>query len=220
MCGVSEVRRANSTPQKSRKGRLFLTYLEIALANSESAVTNRTPELLIAARERSVTLLSRKADYALLILSYLHQHKTGGTARAVADQFGLSRPFVANILKQLCQQKLVVSHRGVKGGYSLARDAASVTLADLLEAVEEDFRLTVCNTSEYAEDTSCEHAATCTVKGPLGEVHARLVGVLRGVSLAELFDPSARPTVPVMSLTVLNADAGGCAAPPVESFPA
>ncbi len=167
-----------------------------------------------------MTLLSRKADYALLILSYLHQHKTGGTARAIADQFGLSRPFVANILKQLCQQKLVVSHRGVKGGYSLARDAASVTLADLLEAIEEDFRLTVCNTSEFAEDTSCEHSATCTVKGPLAEVHSRLVSVLRGVSLAELFDPSARPAVPVLSLTVLNPSAGGCAATPVESFPA
>lgn len=167
-----------------------------------------------------MTLLSRKADYALLILSYLNQHKTGGTARAVADQFGLSRPFVANILKQLCQKKLVVSHRGVKGGYALARDASSVTLADLLEAVEEDFRLTVCNTSDHAEDTSCEHSGTCTVKGPLAEVHARLVGVLRGVSLAELFDPKAQPSVALMSLTVLNPSAGGCAAAPVESFPA
>lgn len=165
-----------------------------------------------------MTLLSRKADYALLILSYLNEHKTGGTARAVADQFGLSRPFVANILKQLCQQKLVVSHRGVKGGYALARDAASVSLAELLEAVEEDFRLTVCNGIE-AEPHECEHSGTCTVKGPLAEVHARLVGVLRGVTLAELFDPKAQPAV-LHSLTVLNAPANACVAAPVESFPA
>jgi len=163
-----------------------------------------------------VTLLSRKADYALLILSYLNEHKTGGTARAVAEQFGLSRAFIANILKQLCQKKLVVSHRGVKGGYALARDAASVTLADLLEAVEEDFRLTVCNNSEHAHDATCEHSANCTVKGPLAEVHARLVGVLRGVSLADVFG-SARPSA-LQSLTLLNAPATACA--PVESFPA
>lgn len=163
-----------------------------------------------------MTLLSRKADYALLILSYLHQHKAGGTARAVAEQFGLSRPFVANILKQLCQKKLVASHRGVKGGYALARDVASVSLAELLEAVEEDFRLTVCNTTDHVHDATCEHSGTCTVKGPLAEVHGRLVGVLRGVTLAELFDPHARPSA-LQSLTVLNAPA--CAAP-VESFPA
>jgi len=143
-----------------------------------------------------VTLLSRKADYALLILSYLHQNKTGGTARAIAEQFGLSRPFVANILKELCQKEFITSHRGVKGGYALARDAATISLAELLEAVEEGFRLTVCNntSAEGAAEHACSHAGTCTVKGPMAEVHQRLMGVLRGVTLLELFDPKAKPS--------------------------
>ena len=71
-----------------------------------------------------MTLLSRKADYALLILSHLHRRPEGATARAIADKFELSRAFVANILKELCNKGFVVSHRGVKGGYSLGRDAA------------------------------------------------------------------------------------------------
>ena len=58
-----------------------------------------------------MTLLSRKADYALLILSYLHQ-KTG-TARAIAEKHGLSQSFVANILKELCHRGFVAGHRGV-----------------------------------------------------------------------------------------------------------
>ena len=156
-----------------------------------------------------MTLLSRKADYALLILSYLHQHKAGGTARAIADQFGLSRPFVANILKELCQKEFITSHRGVKGGYALARDAARTSLAELLEAVEEGFRLTVCNSATdaaTAEDT-CSHAGTCTVKGPMAEVHQRLMGVLRGVTLVELFDPKAKPSA-LHALPLLAA--GGC----------
>lgn len=143
-----------------------------------------------------MTLLSRKADYALLILSYLYQNKTGGTARAIAEQFDLSRPFVANILKELCNKDFLTSHRGVKGGYALARDAGTISLAELLEAVEEGFRLTVCNHTSAAHSTedACSHASTCTVKGPMGEVHARLIGVLRGVTLAELFDPKAKPS--------------------------
>ncbi len=169
-----------------------------------------------------MTLLSRKADYALLILSYLHQHKTGGTARAIADQFGLSRPFVANILKELCQKEFITSHRGVKGGYALARDAARTSLAELLEAVEEGFRLTVCNSATdadaaTAEDT-CSHAGTCTVKGPMAEVHQRLMGVLRGVTLVELFDPKAKPSA-LHALPVLAAK-GCCSSAPVETFPA
>ena len=171
-----------------------------------------------------MTLLSRKADYALLILSYLYQHKTGGTARAIAEQFDLSKPFVANILKELCQKEFVSSHRGVKGGYALARDAGTISLAELLEAMEEGFRLAVCNhTTEAAADSAtvagaCSHASTCTVKGPVAEVHQRLMGVLRGVTLAELFDPKAKPSA-LHALPVLAAG-GCCSSGAVETFPA
>jgi Rrf2 family protein len=151
-----------------------------------------------------VTLLSRKADYALLILSYLYGKTVGGNARAIADQFGLSRSFVANILKELCQKGFVVSHRGVKGGYTLARLAESISLAELLESVEDGFRLTTCSSSHHPNEDTCSLADVCTVKGPMAEVHRRLIAVLRGVSLAELFDPTAPtpsgyPSLPMLA---------------------
>jgi len=146
-----------------------------------------------------VTLLSRKADYALLILSYLFERPVGGTARAVAEQFGLSRSFVANILKELCQKGFVVSHRGVKGGYALARPADAITLAELLEVVEDGFHLTACN----HDDHSCSLTAVCTIRGPVAEVHRRLIEVLRGVSLAELFDPGFPKPLPFPALSLL-----------------
>ena len=167
-----------------------------------------------------MTLLSRKADYALLILSYLYQHKTGGSAKAIADQFGLSKPFVANILKELCGKEFVTSHRGVKGGYALARDAGTISLAELLEAMEEGFRLAVCNhaTDAAHAEGSCSHAGSCTVKGPMAEVHQRLMGVLRGVTLGELFDPKAAPSA-LHALPVLSSSKS-CCGTAVESFPA
>ena len=140
-----------------------------------------------------MTLLSRKADYALLILSLLYQRSEGATARAIADKFELSRAFVANILKELCQKGFVVSHRGVKGGYALARDAASISLADLLESIEEGFHLAMCNSTSGGDEESCSHATLCTVKGPMAAVHGRLMDVLRGVQLAELFGPRHDP---------------------------
>jgi Rrf2 family transcriptional regulator, cysteine metabolism repressor len=153
-----------------------------------------------------VTLLSRKADYALLILSYLYQKPVGGTARAIAEKFGISHPFVANILKELCQNGFVQSHRGVKGGYALARDASSITLAELLESVEDGLRLTMCNSGGQHEHENCALMGVCTLQGPISEVHHRLLVVLRGVTLAELFDssgklpqPAALHTLPMLS---------------------
>ncbi|MGL4420577.1 MAG: RrF2 family transcriptional regulator [Gemmataceae bacterium] len=133
-----------------------------------------------------MTLLSRKADYAFLILAYLHRSNTGGTARAIAERYQLSRPFVANILKELCQKGFCESHRGVKGGYTLRREKRMTTIAELLEALEDGFQLTVC--SEHNPGTAtCEHQNVCPVKGPLNDIHQRIRRVLESITLEELF---------------------------------
>jgi len=134
-----------------------------------------------------MTLLSRKADYALLILQYLHSNGTGN-AREIAEKFQLSRAFVANILKELGAKGYVTSTRGVKGGYVLARASTAVTLAELLEALEEGFKLTVCN--DHAPEGNCEVEHICPVKQPMTEIHRRLMEVLQGITLADVFLPA------------------------------
>ncbi len=139
-----------------------------------------------------MTLMSRKVDYALLILAYLDRKTEGGCARAIADRYGLSKGFVANILKELCHKGFVASHRGVKGGYVLRRAAEDVNLAELMEALEESFHLAECNKGGI---DPCALASLCPVKGAIAEVHRRIRDVLRGVTLAELLRPAegARP---------------------------
>jgi Rrf2 family protein len=135
-----------------------------------------------------MALLNRKVDYALLILSYLHHTPEGGCARAIAGRFGLSRGFVANILKTLCRKGFVASHRGVKGGYLLRPEAAARTLADLMDCLGEGFYLAECNRA--APDECCPLYVACPVKGPVAEVHRRVREVLVGVTLAEIFGQS------------------------------
>ena len=149
-----------------------------------------------------MTLLSRKADYAMLIVSYLHHKPEGGNARAIAERFGLSRPFVANILKELCHRSYVVSHRGVKGGYALKESARAVTLADFLASIDEGFRLTLCNHTADPTDV-CSLEASCPVKGPLSDIHRRIVDVLRGVTLADVVAPPPISPAPAAGLLPL-----------------
>ena len=134
-----------------------------------------------------MTLLSRKADYALLILSFLHTQGSGN-AREIAAKFGLSRAFVANILKELGHKGFVTSTRGVKGGYVLQRASATITLAELLEAVEDGFQLTLCN--EHVGESNCVVEHVCPVKGPMIEIQRRIMALLRGVTLADIVAPT------------------------------
>src|SRR5438477_3472797 len=105
-----------------------------------------------------MTLMSRKVDYALLILSFLDQKHEGGCAREIADRYELSKGFVANILKELCHKGFVASHRGVKGGYVMRRTADAISLADLMEALDESFHLAEC-TRPGDSGKSCTVAA-------------------------------------------------------------
>ena len=132
-----------------------------------------------------MALLNRKIDYALLILCYLHQHPGGGCARAIAGRFGISRAFVANILKDLCQKGFVLSHRGVKGGYVLRDTAGRSTLAALIDALDDRVQLAECNTA--APEGCCSLALTCPIRAPIAEVHDRLRAVLEQVTLREIF---------------------------------
>ena len=133
-----------------------------------------------------MVLLNRKIDYALLILCYLHHKAMGACAREIAAHFDISRPFVANILKDLCHKGFVASHRGVKGGYVLLPTTADLTLADLLDSLDDEkVRLAECNQDRPQE--CCSLADTCPIRGPIEEVHARIRGVLENVKLVELF---------------------------------
>src|SRR5262245_308349 len=138
-----------------------------------------------------MTLMSRKVDYALLILAYLDRKVEGGCAREIANRYGLSRAFVANILKGLCHKGFVASHRGVKGGYVLLRSAADVRLTELMEALDEPFHLTECNKTASGE--VCSLNRICPLRRPVAEVHRRVREVLGNVTLAELFPPPAVP---------------------------
>jgi Rrf2 family cysteine metabolism transcriptional repressor len=131
-----------------------------------------------------MALLSRKVDYALLILSYLHHKTEGGCARIIADQFGLSRAFVANILKRLCNKGFVISQRGTKGGYVLHQPADEVYLTDVMDALDERFHLAEC--CQELADEGCIVFGVCPIKGPMAQIHHRIRDMLANITLAEL----------------------------------
>ncbi|HKB04792.1 MAG TPA: Rrf2 family transcriptional regulator [Gemmataceae bacterium] len=149
------------------------------------------------------TLLSKKTDYALLILSHLYDRPEGGSAREIADRFGLSKAFLANILKELCQKGFLVSHRGVKGGYALRHPADRISLAELLSALEDGWKLTTCADEEETAEHECSVHNLCPIRGPLNEIHKALIGALKDITLADVFRPRPGATMtfqPVLSI--------------------
>ncbi len=139
--------------------------------------------------------LTRKTDYALIALSYLTaQHADGGmpvSAKRIAETFGLPAPLLMNILKDLANAKVLTSTRGPRGGYRLATDPASLTLLEVVTAMEGPVRLAACSDGLPVVGQGCELANTCPIRGTVRSLHNRINRFLGEVTLQDLHDERA-----------------------------
>lgn len=135
--------------------------------------------------------LNKKVDYAIVILSHLATVGKVISATEIASSYQLSRPLAANILKQLTQAGFVTSTRGAKGGYGLAQAPETITIGDVVRAIDGEFALTECTVpyGDGTNDTTCEIAGCCPVRLPLQYVHDRVSRVLDELTFAEITQP-------------------------------
>jgi DNA-binding IscR family transcriptional regulator len=98
----------------------------------------------------------------------------------------------------------------------LLRPAEDVSLAELLISLEDGFQLANCNSHVHGEggDDECTVLHICPIRGPIGELHRRILDSLRAVSIAELFQSSAPAPAfqPVLSTLTLREACAGAAA--------
>ena len=128
--------------------------------------------------------LSKKADYALIAMKHLAQKREAGSssAREIAEQYDIPIELMAKVLQRLVRTGLLTSQQGTRGGYALSRSSGSITVADVIQAIDGPFTVTSCST----ENNSCEQYGKCSIRDPLWRIKERIVAALGTVSLAEM----------------------------------
>ncbi len=144
--------------------------------------------------------LSKKADYALMAMKHLAV-KTDApsiSAREIAEQFDIPIELMAKVLQRLVQRGLLTSHQGTRGGYQLAKPTTSISVADVIQAIDGPLTVTACST----EDEQCGQFAKCNIRDPLWRIKDRIIAALATVSLAEIAaDTPLEETAIPISLT-------------------
>ncbi len=128
--------------------------------------------------------LSRMIDYGVVILSQMsYRREEIATAPELAEATGLPAPMVSKVMKSLARSDLVISHRGVRGGYTLSRGPEDISVASIVEALEGPVALTAC---VDASDAHCRVESLCPIRGGWEKVNDAIRGALEAVSLADL----------------------------------
>jgi FeS assembly SUF system regulator len=130
--------------------------------------------------------LSHLADYAVVLMSAAARRPEGArlSATELAQETGVPLPTAQKLMGQLAGCGLLSSVRGAGGGFTLARPAVEISLADIVEAVEGPIAMTVC--SGHEGPSECALDAHCRVKPHMGVVGNAVRGALGAVSLTEL----------------------------------
>ena len=128
--------------------------------------------------------ISKLTDYGVVLMADLARRGTG-ELHAVADlssNTGLPRPTVSKVVKLLAKDGLLSSVRGAHGGYRLSRDPETISVAQIVTAMQGSIALVDC----LDDSNPCSHEATCALKGPWERINRVLHAALEELSLANI----------------------------------
>ena len=103
--------------------------------------------------------INLESDYAVRIVQYLAQSNERRDAQSIADSNCVSLRFTLKIMRKLVAADIVQSFKGAHGGYTLSRPASSITLRQVIEAVEGPYRFSRCVDNGYA--CNCSSVTAC-----------------------------------------------------------
>lgn len=139
-------------------------------------------------------IFTTKAEYGVRVMAHLAERdgRDPVSLGVIAEAEGLPLAYLEHLVQRLRRAKLVTSRRGARGGYALARSADTITMAEVVSALEGRIAPIECITSgidadgaavcarEVATDRACPSKLLWT------RVQGAIVGTLEDISLSDL----------------------------------
>jgi len=128
--------------------------------------------------------LSKRSEYGLIAIRHIAAHREVLAAKEIATLYGIPFDLLAKVLQKMARNGLLISHQGVRGGYTLARPASEIPVSAIIHAIEGTAPAIAQCMAEGAE--TCTVFTVCTIKSPLGKVQANIERAFSAMTLAEI----------------------------------
>jgi len=131
--------------------------------------------------------ISRSTDYGLLATVYLVRHPGKVVnAREIAGFYALPLPMIAKVLKVLHEGRIIVSRRGVEGGYVFEGDPTRITLGQMLEVLEGPWDLVACESLDTEGHGVCSIRLDCPSRGFMFGINRAIKDAFEQITLVDL----------------------------------
>ena len=130
-------------------------------------------------------LLTKKSEYALLSLISIAKSTEPKNVDELSRELNISKSFLAKIMQNLAKQNLVISHRGVNGGFALNKSWENITILEIVVAAEEKVP-SVFECSPSADNCPNQVAMLCTIWPLLNNLQLRINDFLEKLTLKDI----------------------------------
>ncbi len=144
--------------------------------------------------------ISKLTDYAILVMVELARDGEMSSAHLVAERVHVEVPTASKVLKLLAGAGLLESYRGANGGYRVTRQAADISVAEVIAAIEGPIAMTECS----IEEGLCSQEDNCELRGNWQRISVAVSRALQEVSLAEMAAPM-KNSAQALHIMTLNA---------------
>ncbi|HZY11051.1 MAG TPA: Rrf2 family transcriptional regulator [Bacteroidota bacterium] len=107
------------------------------------------------------------------------------TTKEIAEKYQISYQLLAKVMQRMAKKGYVVAHHGVNGGYTIARDANTLTISSIIQAVEGKPNVTIIQ-CEAETPENCIIHGTCTIKNPLVKLQDNINKVFDQLTIMEM----------------------------------
>ncbi len=132
--------------------------------------------------------MSTKGRYGLRALIDLAQFEEGApvSITAIASRQGISERYLEQLMSKLKKAGIVTSVRGASGGYILAKDAAEVSVGDVLRALEGTLEIVDCSGIQSSD--GCQSACNCVSKSVWKKINDSVTQAVDDIMLDQLVE--------------------------------
>ncbi len=129
-------------------------------------------------------IISRRADYGLRIVLELSKNPPGTTlsAKELATRQGIPSPFLAKIVAELASNHILETKRGLKGGIRLSVAPESISVLDVIEALDGCIGICYCS----VRSVDCPRRNYCSIRKNLTPIEEKVKSELKGITIADL----------------------------------
>ena len=131
-------------------------------------------------------IVRRNTDYALRAMVNLAKNHVNGlvSSKKIATEEKIPYQLACKLMQKLNNAKLVKSHMGPKGGFSLSRSPSRISVLEIIETIQEPLSLNKCLLAR----NKCPKYKNCKVRPKLVELQEYIGNYLNKITLAELIE--------------------------------